>query len=284
MEIGLLFFLPLIGGFIFVSDFKPFRYWFSREESQRLYYRAAAAGVVFFISALFIHFASAYLLSEYDVFLKDICKEHLNALFEQPDKPLSTKAIEIREQIVIACVYALFIGLLTPIWNIFLWLLDKFISALTMGWKLLLYMELQAISDRLEYFIYHQSTIGGLVQVTLTNSKVYVGNVVKLKNADQTLKSFGILLLMSGYRNSADGTVTHNTFYDESLKENFSTIDFLIVIPINTVVTIGPFDLGAYDKFSAEKNALPATPIQRTEIFGNVTVDLGERTKEMLSA
>jgi hypothetical protein len=47
--------LPVIGGFAFITRFTLLRYWTGREESQRLYYRAAFWGIVFAAIAALLH-------------------------------------------------------------------------------------------------------------------------------------------------------------------------------------------------------------------------------------
>ncbi len=262
MDIGLLFVLPLIGGFIFVSNFTPLKYSSSRAETQRLYYQAAFYGFLFSIAAGGLHFTLKEHYSPYTDFFSWIHDGYLRSLLEQP-RPggalLPEASSRIRADIVIICVWALIIGAATPIWNKCLDLINNVSMKFFNKGDLLFEYNLKTITDELELFIFQSGYLLSPIQVNLNNSKVYVGTIVETGLPEKTLSSFRMQLMMSGFRSSDDGTVCYNTFYNEVLErltkdagEN-NTFSFEMIIPIENIVTIGPFDLEAYDAFQSQE-------------------------------
>ena len=74
MDVALLLFLPLVGGYIFSSNFVTTKYYVSREDGHRLYFRAVFYGVIFFVVAVFLRLlliaeCPFYLRSETYVFV-----------------------------------------------------------------------------------------------------------------------------------------------------------------------------------------------------------------------
>ena len=99
------------------------------------------------------------------------------------------------------------------------------------------------------------------LQITLNNSKVYVGAVLESPDPASPAKYFKIQPWMSGHRSSDTGKVDFNNFYDNILaglgedeaKRRAAT--FQLVIPIDKVVSASGFDFDAYEQFVLEQGA-----------------------------
>ena len=92
--------MPLIGGFAFVTRLSLLRYKTGREESQRLYYRAALCGVVLAVVAGVLHEVGQRLSAAYAAFAKDIASTVPLPLLEKDRSaislPLSPAAQAVR--------------------------------------------------------------------------------------------------------------------------------------------------------------------------------------------
>lgn len=261
MELALFFVLPLIGGFAFVTGFLLLRYKTGREDAQRLYYRAALFGVFLAFIAALAHEA-ALRHPDYARFVASATTSVLAPLFEKDrvatSVPLTAAAANIRVEIGIVCIYAFLLGALTPLWNLFLRLADYFWAKFApLRWRrsFLDRLNLAAITDQLEWLLAKSLFSASLIQVTLSNSKVYVGSVLESLDPRSPAKYFKIQPWMSGYRDD-DGTVQFNTFYDDILaafeqdaSKRAAVETFQLVIPIDKVLTASGFDVDAYESF-----------------------------------
>ena len=269
MDLALFFVLPLIGGFAFATTFDLLRYRTGREEAQRLYYRAALIGVLLAGLAALLHIVLNASSRPYGDFANRLAAMLIAPLLEKERSTgtvaISTTAAAIRTGVVFACLYGFLIGALTPLWNLLIRTADW-------GWlhfplrrrptSFLDRLNLRAITDQLERLIAEALANHSLVMITLNNSKVYVGSVLESLNPASPAKYFKIQPWMSGYRSSADGRVTFNTYYDAvlaSLEEDEAmreaVASFQLVIPIDKVVSASGFDLDAFERFGLERTA-----------------------------
>ncbi len=268
MDLTLFFVLPLIGGFAFVTKLSLLRYKTGREEAQRLYYRAALYGVVLAIAAALLHEAAQRWSGPYAAFTRNAIATVLLPLLEK-DRSTATLALSapaqaIRVELAIVCIYAFMLGALAPLWNLALALADALwvrVAPPPLRRSFLDQLNLRAITDQLEKLLAQSLFSASLVQVSLSNSKVYVGSVLESLDPGSPAKYFKIQPWMSGYRGD-DGTVTFNTFYDEILAdfeadpEHQAAIEtFQLVIPIDKVLTASGFDVQAYERFLEERGA-----------------------------
>ena len=222
---------------------------------------------------------------------------YLKPLLERPQSsstaPLSVEATNVRADVLIICGWALLIGLLTPLWNLVLWLIDwaciRLISKGDAAKSLLRYFNRLAITDEIEQLLTDAAIKSLAVQVTLSNGKMYVGKVIKSRDPANRLESFRLQPMMSGYRDKDDGTVEYNTFHYKVLKELEMDPDgtrastFQIAVPLDQVVVISGFDMKAYKTFVDQKPLPTPSEITQTLISGNLTVELA-RTKPRPSA
>lgn len=289
MEISLFFFLPLISGFIFVSAFLPMRYWAARVETQRLYYYAALWGSIFVGLGGVIHFGLKAHWLTYETGIAWLYNGYINPLLERPlaanAATLSISATTVRADVLVICTWALLIGIMTPVANLVLRLVDyacvRFLFKGNAEKSPLRRLNRSAITDGIELLLADAAIRQGHIQVTLSNGKVYVGTVIESRDPASTLESFRLQPLMSGYRDQEKGTVEYNTFYDAVLQQlatagngNSLARTFQIAIPLDKVVMLSGFDLAAFKTFQ-QNRPVPAPPqIPQTQISGEMRVEM----------
>jgi hypothetical protein len=268
VDLALFFVLPLIGGFAFVTQLSLLRYRTGREESQRLYYRAALWGLILAAVAAGLHKYEQHASGTYQVFAARLAADAVVPLLEKErssgSSALSQAAASMRVEMAVICIYALVLGALAPLWNGLLQVCDWMWVRLALGAHRRSFLDrinLRAISDPLEKLIAKSLYSGTLIQVTLSNSKVYVGSVLESLDPGSPAKYFRIQPWMSGYR-GLDGTVEFNTFYDailaafEADPTRRSVVEtFQLVIPIDKILTASGFDVQAYERFLEERRS-----------------------------
>lgn len=272
---AILLFVPLLAGYIFTVTWRYSRYRSAREDSQRLYFRAAGYG---------LFFAACAGLSLLAI------KIHLPQLL-----PIATSAVEF------ALPSVLFAGqgddkAITPsqwtevgtflaftlLWGSTLgfilnrghrWTLELIDEAqrqrgkhdgsgLTAAQKTLKKV-IQERGDDLELVLFTAIDRTAPIQFTLENRKVYIGNVVELIEPHVDRRYLRILPLLSGYRDAEDCrlyfTTSYSAIYEQMLNEECEDLghltpeDFEIVVPISTIQSISLFDFSAYLRFSQEE-------------------------------
>ena len=255
MDLPLFFTLPLIGGFAFVTGLWSLRWRSARQDSQRLYYRAALWGVLLASVMAAVH-TLLLLWPLYRHGFDWLNASALRPLFMTKDT-LPDQSLTIRAHVAIVCVYALFIGIVAPpVWNGAGSWLSK-----GSGRDRRVRINQASITDPLELLLSRSLLNGEAIQVTLSTGKVYVGYVLAAPDPDLPTKFITLQPLMSGQRDS-DGKVTYTTFYDQILTEfeaDPATKDaldsFQQVIPVDKVVTLSGFNLDAYVRFLADRES-----------------------------
>jgi hypothetical protein len=266
VDLALFFVLPLIGGFAFSTGLDLLRYQTGRQDSQRLYYLAAMIGVLLALVGAALHVGLSS-VPAYASAIRGVTVDLVSPFLEKErgagSLPLSAVAQGLRIQAVFACLWGFALGVATPVWN-------RCIRVLDWGWtrlpltprrtSFLDRLNLNAITDQMERLITESLINRTLLQVTLNNSKVYVGSVHESLNPASPAKYFKIQPWLSGYRSSEDGRVDFNTFYDkvlaavdESDAMGEVATSFQLVIPIDKVVTASGFSLQAYEQFELER-------------------------------
>jgi hypothetical protein len=177
----------------------------------------------------------------------------------------SPEAVRMRVDVALICLYSFLVGAFTPLWNGLLRLADAiWVRIPTHGEQRISFLaarNLRAIKDHLERLLAESLISADPIQITLSNSKVYVGTVLESIDPASPVKYFKIQPLMSGFRSSNDGRVDFNTFYDnvlagldeEETKRRAAT--FQLVIPVDKVVSAGGFDFDTYEQFVLEQGA-----------------------------
>lgn len=272
MEVTLLFFLPLIGGFLFVEGSYFTRFKAARQETQRLYYKAAFWGVVFSAIGLVLHRSLLDRSVGYQGVAAYLSTSLVGPLFERtagPNTlPASPQSIAVRLDLAFACAWGLLLGALTPLLNAAVLAVDRtwfhLVARRIRRPSLISYINQRAITDQIEMLLTEALRDSSQVQVTLTTLKVYVGWVTKSVDPRGQEKFLRLQPSLSGYRSADTGEVVFTTFYDEVLDayrtDRRKLRSYQIVIPIDKIVSASGFDLDAYTRFQA-KRAPSAAPV-----------------------
>lgn len=251
MDLPLFFTLPLIGGFAFVTGLWSLRWRSARQDSQRLYYRAAVCGVLL---AAVVGVAHAVLLvwPAYRHGFEWLYASFLKPLFTTKDA-LPELSLTIRAHVALVCVYALAFGIVAPP------ILNRVGRLWRSGRDSRVIANLASITDPLELLLSRSLLNGEAIQVTLSTGKVYVGYVLEAPDPDLPTKFIKLQPLMSGQRGS-DGQVDYTTFYDRILTDFEADPDtkaaldtFQQVVPVDKVVTLSGFNLDAYVHFLSDR-------------------------------
>ena len=251
MDLPLFFTLPLIGGFAFVTSLWSLRWRSARQDSQRLYYRAAVYGVLIAAGVAVAH-AALLELPSYRRGFEWIYASFLKPLFTTKDAPPEPTLI-IKAHVALVCVYALALGIVAP------QVLNRVGRLWGSGRDTRVVANLASITDPLELLLSRSLLNGEAIQVTLSTGKMYVGYVLEAPDPDLPTKFIKVQPLMSGQRGS-DGQVNYTTFYDEILTEFEANPDmraeldtFQLVVPVDKVVTLSGFSLDAYVHFLSDR-------------------------------
>ena len=282
MDLALIFFLPLLGGYVFIRSFVLTRYRSAREEISRVYYRAALAGCILAALGGWLHGHLQVTSVDYRALLLNLDTKVLAPLLDKADAPPSADAAtnakradatRARSLIAMVCVWGFVLGLATPLWNGLLRLLlliahgaGIVVVALLRrsGWQMrpmlspLEWLNRRSITDELERLLYVAMVRTDPLQVSLDNNKVYVGVVTSIDPVGPA-KHFTMQPMMSGGRNSNDRDVIYTSFYDKIIAQVQNTAPaqreellrrFSLVVPLARIVTASGFDFDAYKRFA----------------------------------
>ncbi|HEY4749700.1 MAG TPA: hypothetical protein VIH60_04870 [Steroidobacteraceae bacterium] len=111
-------------------------------------------------------------------------------------------------------------------------------------------------SNPLERLFYELAVEQKLVQITLSEGKVYVGWIEWLALSPQALGTYmQILPLVSGYRDPMTKKFKITTYYKEFYtRKDFEPRDYVKVIPVATIVSAGAFREDVYADFQRMKD------------------------------
>ncbi len=272
---AVLLFIPLLAGYIFTVTWRYSRYRSAREDSQRLYFRAASYGV--FLAAL--AFLTLFLVKLYCPKITTIATSIVEltlpmAMFvgQGDDKQLTPA------QWTDAGLFIAF----TMLWGSCLgfvlnrgyrWLNEAYDEALRQWGKRgdsgltaaqrTLKNVIQERGDDLEMMLFTAIDRTTPIQVTLENRKVYIGSVVELIEPHVDRRYLRILPFLSGYRDAEECrlyfTTSYSAIYEQILDDECEDLghlvpeDFEIVFPISTIQSISLFDFAAYLRFSQQE-------------------------------
>ena len=285
---AVLFFVPLLAGYLFANTWQLTKYRAAREESQRLYFLAAFYGIFIAICA-FLSCMALLPLAEASItragqLLIELAP--LSLLIATPESALP-KAVH-------AGLMACFLGM-TLIWGCTLGIALNGITAIVIAiaawlgksvpdgsWTqraaLCLARAINPVllairnrGDDIEHLLVRSVERTMPIQVTLNSRKVYVGNVVEMVEPQNDRKTLRLLPLLSGYRDENDFSLVFTTeytrIYEQVLKPAESATDgtpalqiedFEIVVQLRDVVSINLFDFNTYLHFSEPDDAAAA--------------------------
>lgn len=217
--------LPLLGGYLFITNWNRTRFHTKRYAGERLLFHAAIAGVALLVVSFLIvrlgewifpvaatwwrlHIPFSYSGSSLGAFLLGLCSWWpLNSFF-----PLEAEAKRAINE-----------------WN-----------------------------DFLEVLLVRAMDQTKQLSVTMKNGKVYIGFVTSNFNPAYDRKYITILPMGSGYRDPTTQVLTINTdyaaVYQQIIRANNEFVisgvdDFMITLPVSEIISANLFDPDAYERF-----------------------------------
>ncbi|MGA2552362.1 MAG: hypothetical protein ABSF50_19625 [Burkholderiaceae bacterium] len=294
MDLALLFFLPLLGGFLFVVDFYGTRFKVARQETQRVYYKAAFCGVVLSIVGLVLHHQFQRQSDTYRDIAVFLRQHFVDPLLERPipagGPAPSADSIAARDELAFACLWGFFLGAAAPLYNVLIMVVDWAWTYLFARWvglpSLRQMINRSSIRDQFELLITDALIQANQVQVTLVNQKVYTGWVTQSVNPESQEKYIRLQPSLSGYRSKDTCQVEFTTNYGKFLEKETDKRklrSFEVVIPIDKVISASGFDPKAYKALhhSAEEAQAPHEEPSKHDalLSGELTVHLVRPTK-----
>lgn len=217
--------LPLLGGYIFITNWNRTRFNAKRHTGERLLFEAATAGLLF----LLVAFVLVHLVTAADPALHDRWAR------EVPFPYAGTSLL------------AFLLGAVA--WFPANWFFRRDREARRV---------IQEWGDHLEVLFDRAITENRQVSVTLKSGKVYIRFVLENFDPAYDRKYITILPTASGYRSEADQELVLTTPYSnvylrimESERKDISISDFRVVIPVAEVMSANLFDWDAYDEFQS---------------------------------
>lgn len=281
-------FIPLLSGYIFVTTWFRTSFHIKRDNSQKVYFRAAFWGFWLFLLSFGI---ATYYRAELQPYL-----DFLN-LWREQSVLTDGENLPINLMFWIVCLaITLMLGMLSGFalnwltavanthfsfyfYGLYFLIKDKdqtFIGKLTRLQRELyqnakmaeVELAINAFNSEFEIILLRALEHGSPVSIT-TNSKVYVGYVIGAIDAEPKRESLRILPAISGYREAETMKVIFTTYY-ASLYQKFNADPelshlhpslFEIVIPAAEIKSINLFDIKAYMAFQNANNT--ANPNQQ---------------------
>jgi len=239
--------LPLLGGFIFVRNWKRSRYYALRSQGEVLLFYSATAGTIFLIISTFLVFLLGPMLPKIDSLW------HQMAPYEHSGKA--------------ALAFILASTIWIP-WNQFFDDEEEIDRVI------------QSRRDALELIFRTSMGENQLVALTVKNGKVYVGYIVSNVNPAFPMESLGLIPMMSGYRDPTNKrfvfTTQYTDVYDRIFEEvtervkaeaaevkvtgreledwiedeiDKETVHFKLAIPIGEIESASIFRMDIYKKY-----------------------------------
>lgn len=222
--------LPLIGGFIFVSYFRPTSYFAARQTRERLLFYAAAAGI------------GLLLLGRLGELLASACAPQLIEYIHEL-APF---------RYAFATILAFLLGI--TLW----WPLNKLFPRDWVSRRVI-----NRHGDALELLLVEASDTDSLIMITMDDDKVYVGYVERQPaNPNAPDPHLRLVPVVSGYRTKVARKVKFTNYYDDALSalagqaspfatdgREWSLTDFVKVVPMHRIISAGLFDPAAYEAF-----------------------------------
>lgn len=216
--------LPLLGGYIFITQWNRTRFRTKRDTGERLLFHAGLAGVVFLVVA----FLAVHLIAAVSPALHGAWTRHV------PFPYAGTSLVAL----LLGALGWWPANLLSP--------RDKEARRVLREW-----------GDHLEILFDRALTENRQISVTLKGGKVYIGFVLENFDPSYERKYITILPIASGYRDAEDQAVILTTSYGEvyvrimNHRTDLNLDDFRIVIPVAEVQSANLFDWDAFDEFQS---------------------------------
>jgi hypothetical protein len=240
MELAAVFLLSLLGGYAFALIWRYTAFATRRADGQHLYFRAAYYGAVLFVAAFLLRVIFVTKISSYKDLERPLL-EYITAALKDPSKPRQA-------EIVVIAVYSMLLG---P-------LLGLLANVLTPSqWSI------RRNLNGLDFLLLRGQSRNMPVSLTLTNSKIYIGLVVRITDPERPPAMVTLLPMYSGHRID-DGRMELTTDY-EKVYANFvnptlvssgqppwdqQLDNFHIAIRADTIVTATLFSPRMYSHFN----------------------------------
>ncbi|MGU1087203.1 hypothetical protein ACSEOL_15505 [Pseudomonas aeruginosa] len=272
-------FIPLLAGYLFVSTWHETRYLIKREDSQKLYFRAAFWGLWIFLLALALTFRFT---SDFENGFSFFRSWEGQAVLEIKDGKIdgafwvtvlgvtlmlgllggyllnwaqAFKAISLKE------IFRLGVRLFKRRSVSFLPAIYEYSN------RAALRRAIHLLNSDLDLILMRALEFGMPVCVTLGHGKVYVGYVTGAIDPGDKKDMLRILPFVSGYRSPGNMKLIFTTWYTDVYQrfnkdQTLSHLNpelFEVVFPVSEIKTVNLFDIRAYQAFQA-KNSQSSQP------------------------
>lgn len=262
-------FVPLLSGYIFVTTWYQTRYLIQREDSQKVYFRAAFWGVWLFLLAFAV-------LS----WLRPDLNQLIQFLNSWRGQVILTDG-QVKPIDLMFWLLVLATTLLLGLWGGFLlnWLfaiwatpfkelvrllvraakrrdVAFFASIYGFAKRAAVQRAIYALNSDLDIVLLRAMEANMPVSLTLGHGKVYVGYVTGSIEPGEKREMLRVLPLVSGYREGAEMKLKFTTWYisiyQQINSQNLAHLRpelFEIVLPLSEVKSVNLFDINAYNAF-----------------------------------
>jgi hypothetical protein len=272
--------IPLMAGYVFISTWLATRYLIKREDSQKLYIRAAFWGLWLFLLA----FALTYQMKDSFLIGLGFFRSLMDSVpFEAKNEKIDTAfwifTLTITLLIgtfggyILNWFYAIFVTPKKKLINI---ILNRLIGAKKPA-LLEIYdharrdsikKAITVMNADLELILLRAMEENMPVCVTLGHGKVYVGLITGSIDPGDKRDMLRILPLVSGYRKSDDYKITFTTSYislydlcsEGKELDHLDPSKFEIVFPHCEIKSVNLFDINAYNASQSNSNELSNFP------------------------
>lgn len=266
-------FIPLLAGYIFVTTWHETRYLIKREDSQKIYFRAAHWGIWIFLVALS---CVTLLKPDLNLFLSFLSSwDEKSILLGSNEKPAnfafwgvvltSTLVLGLISGYALNWVRALFAVNFSEILRLAVRRIKK---RDTVFWghiyeysnRAALKKAVNILNSDLDLILIRALEVNMPICATLSNGKVYVGYVTGAIDPGDKKDMLRILPFVSGYRSGDSMKLQFTTWY-VSIYQKFSENEtlshlnpelFEVVFPLCEIRTVNLFDIHAYQAFQDE--------------------------------
>lgn len=268
--------IPLLAGYVFISTWLATKYLIKREDSQKLYIRAAFWGLWLFLLA----FALTYQIKDSVLAGLIFFRSLMDSVpFEVANEKIDNAfwVLTLTITLIIGTFGGYFLNWLyaiyvTPKKKLATIVLDRLIGGKNPALSAIYnYARRDAVRGAitvmnadLELILLRSMEENMPVCVTLGHGKVYVGLITGSIDPGDKRDMLRVLPLVSGYRKSDDYKITFTTSYislyrlctEGSELEHLDPSKFEIVFPHCEIKSVNLFDINAYNAFQAKLGEL----------------------------
>lgn len=228
MPFNLLLF-PLVGGYYIIANSEWYRYRTQRLHSERLIFNSVIAGCILLSCCFIMKWIALAVMQDFVVLLYDLLPVKNQDYFG-------------------VTIFSFLIGIAVTE-----------ISNLKIDETKQIKKAINKIGNDLEKLLLFSADQRELIQITLKNDKVYVGMCSRIPVPDKT-SYINIIPFFSGFRNSADKTLTFNTdytgVYSDYIKQglilSIEDLNASVIINTDEILTASRFDYDMYERFSIQ--------------------------------